>query len=959
MNRTHYHTTLANYFTSRPHFFDGDKQKQPNIRKCMEQPWQQTKAALWDEVTETLCDLIFIQAKACAKQTYDLVKDYNFTLDGLPEYQPEKEKEHKRQERLDKYTQDLIACAEGKISRFDLKVPESITPWTEEQIDAEIERIKNNPTRADKLKDFINFLGQEAANLQNYASEFAFFSYQQAWNFTKQGLIGEMATEIDNKESLNLLLKIHNCRPLYIPLPQKEKIFKIGNFSNRPKTNVIYPHVVSITSDGTKAISSSKEYFLIYWDLKTGRLIRLLKGHTAFVTSISISPDGGKAISGSVDKHFIYWDLKKGIQIKKYRKENENKSSFIYNPKITTLCFTNNDQEIILGAEDNSCVHWNLKLDIQVKKLYGHTKKITKIVTTPDGKKAITGSFDKTCILWDLDTGKILNILKGHEDLIYSVDITPDGKLAISSSNDKTCIVWDLLTGKELKVLKGHTDGVTCVAITPDGKRAISGSFDNSCILWNIEDEKQINIFWGHTGKINDVSIWPDGTKALSCASDDTCILWDLKFKYRLPQAKFRGGIKEIISIPRSKTILSTHNSNPVGQIWNIDSGRYLGELNSTEKMKHFEITPNGEKSVSFSWMNNTCYVWDLSSKKCIKTLKHSKNIESIVISPNGKYIISVTVGKALFIWNLKNGLIVKKIKLDSQAHEIELTITPNGKNILVSNVGIGDYSIVIDTASGKKIKKIKNSIASYSTIRPTNKISPDGSRALITSGDNSLLLLDMLTFEKIAQFFHKNNILNSIISPDGKYAYSVSDDKTCKKWDLITGNDLGIIYKHSDIINALAIDQTGSHLFLGTNDSVCIIINIDSKNIIAIYPLNSSISSILIKYNRILIGCGSGEILMFFFDIRKLNKIPIATINKKSVIFKKYFVDCPACGHNFKPQKNIRNIIADINKKYRSSSYQYYLELPDKVCEDSGLLSECPKCGQKLKFNPFIAGSD
>jgi hypothetical protein len=159
-----YHTNLANYFQTQTLFFDGDKQKQPNIRKCMELPWQQTKAKFWDDVTETLCDLNFIQAKACAKQSYDLIKDYHFALDGLPEYQPEKEKERKRQKRMDKYTQDLIACAKGEINIEDLEILESITPWTQEQINTEIDRIKTNPNRADKLKDFLNFLGDELNN---------------------------------------------------------------------------------------------------------------------------------------------------------------------------------------------------------------------------------------------------------------------------------------------------------------------------------------------------------------------------------------------------------------------------------------------------------------------------------------------------------------------------------------------------------------------------------------------------------------------------------------------------------------------------------------------------------------------------------------------------------------------------------------------------------------------------
>lgn len=103
-----YHTTLANYFAAQPLFFDGDLQKKPHVRKCMEQPWQQTKAELWDEVTETLCDLNFIQAKACAKQTFDLVKDYHFALDSLPEYQPEIEKEREQYMRLEICSRDLI-----------------------------------------------------------------------------------------------------------------------------------------------------------------------------------------------------------------------------------------------------------------------------------------------------------------------------------------------------------------------------------------------------------------------------------------------------------------------------------------------------------------------------------------------------------------------------------------------------------------------------------------------------------------------------------------------------------------------------------------------------------------------------------------------------------------------------------------------------------------------------------
>lgn len=37
----------------------------------------------------------------------------------------------------------------------------------------------------------------------------------------------------------------------------------------------------------------------------------------------------------------------------------------------------------------------------------------------------------------------------------------------------------------------------------------------------------------------------------------------------------------------------------------------------------------------------------------------------------------------------------------------------------------------------------------------------------------------------------------------------------------------------------------------------------------------------------------------------------------------------------------------------------QLNTELSDNVWEEPGLLSECPKCKEKLKFNPFLVGAD
>jgi hypothetical protein len=44
-----YHTILAEYFSNRSLYIDEPEIKQPNTHKLVEQPWQQTKAVMWEE----------------------------------------------------------------------------------------------------------------------------------------------------------------------------------------------------------------------------------------------------------------------------------------------------------------------------------------------------------------------------------------------------------------------------------------------------------------------------------------------------------------------------------------------------------------------------------------------------------------------------------------------------------------------------------------------------------------------------------------------------------------------------------------------------------------------------------------------------------------------------------------------------------------------------------------------
>lgn len=70
--------------------------------------------------------------------------------------------------------------------------PQSVTPWTEEQIDSAKRALTESPTRRQTLEIFLKFLMHEAQNLILYGGRPGFYR-QHAFNLVADGPIGRAA----------------------------------------------------------------------------------------------------------------------------------------------------------------------------------------------------------------------------------------------------------------------------------------------------------------------------------------------------------------------------------------------------------------------------------------------------------------------------------------------------------------------------------------------------------------------------------------------------------------------------------------------------------------------------------------------------------------------------------------------------------------------------------------------
>lgn len=753
------------------------------------------KEQRWDDVVDLLCNLEFIQAKAAAKLTYELVEDFNNTLVWIPENAGNIERERQRFARMQGYTQNLIAYAKGKIKALD--ITQSVTPWTKPELEGEVQRIIAKPDRADILRDFANFLGNEASNLQTFAPVIPNFAYQQAWNHSSGGAVGRAANMFHPLDQTLLLLRPSACRPDYHPLPQALKMLR-GHTS--------FVTSVCITPDGKRAVSGSWDRTCILWDMQSGEAIHTLRGHTGSVSSVSITPDGTKAISGSSDGYCILWDLKRGESIGLLQGHTET---------VNSVSLTPDGKWAISGSWDKTCILWNLQSGEAIHTLRGHSGSVTSVCITPEGKKAISGSGDKTCILWDLESGEALQTLKGHTNGVTSVCITPDRKRAISGSVDFSCIVWDLVNAKAIHSLKGHSDVVSSVCITPDGKKAISGSKDKTCILWDTDSGESINALKGHTDWVNAVSITPDGKRGISGSWDNTCILWDLEGGEAIPALKGHNGAVNSIC-----------------------------------------LTPDGKKALSGS-KDTTCILSDLESGEIVQTFKgHKGSVSAVSISADGKTALSGSVDETCILWDMESGEAIRTHKSHNGAVS-SVCITPDGKKAL-SGSKTGACTLW-DMESGETIHSLDGHTGTVSSIC----ISSDGKHALSGSADGSCILWNMESGKPIHSLAGHHYPINSVsISPDGKRAISGSVDRTCILWDLESGKAIHTLIGHSRTVESVCIAPDGKRAISGSWDKTCIIWDMETGDKIAQYPLYSIPQSMAASTGLLVLGLESGEVM-------------------------------------------------------------------------------------------------
>ncbi len=157
---------------------------------------------------------------------------------------------------------------------------------------------------------------------------------------------------------------------------------------------------IVFSPDGKYLAAGSNDMTVKLWDVSSGKLVRVMRGHRKTVSALAYSPAGDMIASSTYNGRIFLWDPGSG----KLQGKLKGHSSMVRN-----LSFSPDGNAIISGSNDGTVKYWNRESENEVCTFASFGSGRDWIVYTGDGY------FDSS-----RKGGKYLGIRKGRE--VFSID---------------------------------------------------------------------------------------------------------------------------------------------------------------------------------------------------------------------------------------------------------------------------------------------------------------------------------------------------------------------------------------------------------------------------------------------------------------------------------------------------------------------------------------------------------
>jgi WD40 repeat protein len=571
------------------------------------------------------------------------------------------------------------------------------------------------------------------------------------------------------------------------------------------------------------------------WEVKSGKLLLICRGHANWVRFVVFSPDGKTLASCGADRTVKLWNVQDGVCIKTFTGHEHEVFAVAYSPNGQRLASASGDRSVkVWDTRDGHCLHT----------LVGHTNWVRSVAFSPDGKTLASSGADQTIRLWNVSQvgeGEMgrwgeenlkSKILTGHIGWVRSIAFSPDGEVLASASSDRTIKLWDYETGDCLRTYSGHQSSIYSIAFNATGDLIVSGSGDRTVKFWDCSSDACVKTLYGQTNEVCCVTVSSDN-RTIACVSlDQSMRLWDYPSGHCLKSWYGNTDWALPVAFSPDGEILASGSNDKTVKLWNWQTGECLSSLQGhTDFIYGLAFNPDGQILASAS-TDSTVRLWQVrtGTGQCFQILQgHTDWVYTVAFHPGHPILASGSADCTVKLWDWHTGQCLKT--LTGHVDKVQgLAFSPNGQ-VLAS--GSADQTIRIwDYRTGNQLQTLNGH---------TNRVysvafSPDGQTLASCSTDQTVKLWNWQTGKCLKTFTgHSNWVFSVAYAPDAGFASSAngqtlasaSHDWTVRLWHVETGECIHVFTGHSHLVSSVAFSPDGTAIASGSQDQTVRIWNV------------------------------------------------------------------------------------------------------------------------------------
>ena len=571
----------------------------------------------------------------------------------------------------------------------------------------------------------------------------------------------------------------------------------------------------AFSADGQLLATCDTDCHVRVWEVKSGKLLLICKGHENWVRFVVFSPDGKTLASCGADWTIKLWNVQDGVCIKTFVGHQHEVFAVAYSPDGTMLASVSGDRTVKL---------WDIRNGHCQNTLTGHTNWVRSVAFSPDGKTLASSGADYTIKLWDISSGQCLKTLIDHTGWVRSVVFSPDGKWLASASSDRTIKLWNYKTGTCVKTYTGHQGSIYSIAFSPSGDWLVSGSGDRAVKFWDCNSHTCIKTLQEQTNEVCCVAVSSDN-HAIACVSlDQTMRLWDYQSGQCLKTWYGHTDWALPVAFSPTQEILASGSNDKTVRLWNWQTGECLKTLQGhTDFIYSVAFSSDGQILASGS-TDSSMRLWNVQTGECFQVLQgHTDWIDAVTFHPDQPIVASGSADCTVKLWDITTGSCLKTFTGHSEKL-LGVAFSPDGK--LIASCGVDQIIKLWDTASGNCIQSLEGHTSRIWGVA----FSPDGKLLASCSTDQTIKLWCIHTQQCIRTLNgHTNWVFSVAFSSDGKTLASASHDQTLRLWNVETGECQHVCIGHAHLVSSVAFSADGSAIATGSQDQTVRIWNAET----------------------------------------------------------------------------------------------------------------------------------